>query len=226
MLVYVSDEDDDAQVTRLIAVPIGKRELHALETGSVTVFKALDQSWVWAIDEAYDGQITGSWVLADGIYSVPSDARPTMSYRLTGGSAVNDESIESSRPSIPAPEDLDSIFARKLRIFSHAGLFGESDHREGWSHEGRWPYRGRAAEGVVTRTVLSIGVQDSMTLAVEQDAVAVARIYSLGLHKAQFEAAQSGAGRSGAGFVSRARKDVLARVLSQKRIHLKGCHSQ
>lgn len=82
LLVYESKTDDVAQIARLIAVPTSERLISELKQGDISVFDALNQPWLHAVDQSYGGHILRVWHLPYGIQSVPTNARPRPQTRL------------------------------------------------------------------------------------------------------------------------------------------------
>lgn len=82
VLVYESATDDATQTARLIVAPTNDRVLAKLKQGDISIFEALDQPWLYAVDQSYDGQVIRAWFLSYGIESVPTNARPRPQTRL------------------------------------------------------------------------------------------------------------------------------------------------
>jgi len=76
LLVYESATDDQQELVRLIAAPTSSAIITSLKDGRRSVFEALNQPWVFAINQAYDAKLVDAWLLEDGIASVPTNARP------------------------------------------------------------------------------------------------------------------------------------------------------
>lgn len=93
-LWYECAEDADASVLRFLVVPTDKQTIAYLKDGTRTVYDALSQPWVWAVDIDKDDQIAGGWVVQ--LDDVPVSAKPErgvalwpeleplISYRLIG----------------------------------------------------------------------------------------------------------------------------------------------
>jgi hypothetical protein len=91
LLCYECDEDDEGS-TYLVA-PCGSRTVEHLDEGSVTVFEALNQPWLWAVRRDHTG--LRAWKL-DSLDVVPArnrpfrdatlkpESMPLLTYRLIG----------------------------------------------------------------------------------------------------------------------------------------------
>lgn len=93
-LWYECAEDTVALVSRYLVVPTNEQTLAYLKDGTRTVYDALNQPWVWAVDLGQDDQVINGWVVH--LEEVPQSAKPErgvalwpeleplISYRLIG----------------------------------------------------------------------------------------------------------------------------------------------
>lgn len=81
-LVYESVSDRAEQVTRYLAVSADDALVSKLVGGDVSVLDALSQEMVWAFDQRFDGRITSTVALAQGMSSVPVNFKPEPGVRL------------------------------------------------------------------------------------------------------------------------------------------------
>lgn len=93
-LWYECGEDIATNVIRYLVAPVNSRIVEQLKNGTKTVFEALSQPWIWAVD-VRDGNAEKSWILGS-LDEVPPDAKPDketplwpelvplLSYRLIG----------------------------------------------------------------------------------------------------------------------------------------------
>lgn len=82
VLVYESHVDVRASHVHLIVTPTSPSIISALKDGAKTVIQALDQPWVWAVTQDFDGASLEAILLADGIQSVPDGYKPKKSAML------------------------------------------------------------------------------------------------------------------------------------------------
>ncbi|MFJ4288770.1 hypothetical protein ACIP1U_03115 [Cupriavidus sp. NPDC089707] len=75
-LFYESDVDDDVEAVRFIASPADHRLIAKLKSGAVSVYEALDQPWVFALEVDFDWNIRSQFLLHEGIHGIPDDALP------------------------------------------------------------------------------------------------------------------------------------------------------
>lgn len=76
LLVYESAVDEATSSVRFIAAPTSERILALLKSGEISVFRALDQAWVYAVTQSFDGEFVSASLLSRGIRGAPKDARP------------------------------------------------------------------------------------------------------------------------------------------------------
>lgn len=76
VLVYESYVDVVASHVHLIVAPTSSAIILALKDGAKTVIQALDQPWVWAVTQDFDGASLQAVLLPNGIESVPDGYKP------------------------------------------------------------------------------------------------------------------------------------------------------
>jgi hypothetical protein len=81
-LVYESVCDVRDRITRYVAVRSDDEMIHRLVDGKVSMRDALDQHFVWAIDQSFDGAVVEITRLARGLASVPDGYKPEAGVRL------------------------------------------------------------------------------------------------------------------------------------------------
>lgn len=81
-LVYESTFDVEDRLVRLVVAPTSASLVRQLADGSVSVEQALDQPTVWAVDQAFDGEIRRVVLLVEGLHSVPDGYKPEPGTRL------------------------------------------------------------------------------------------------------------------------------------------------
>ncbi len=79
-LWYECGEDPETDRIRYLVVPANQQQVVQLKSGEMTVYDALRQPWLWALD-VRNGQVERGWTLND-LDSVPSGAKPRPSVLL------------------------------------------------------------------------------------------------------------------------------------------------
>lgn len=82
VLVYESHVDIHASHVHLIVTPTSSSIISALKDGVKTVLQALDQPWVWAVTQDFNGTCLDVILIADGMQAVPDRYKPKKSAML------------------------------------------------------------------------------------------------------------------------------------------------
>lgn len=82
VLVYESFVNLSESCINYIVTPTSSSIINALKDGAKSVIQALDQPWVWIVVQNFDGEFKQSFLLKNGIHSVPDGYKPKKSAML------------------------------------------------------------------------------------------------------------------------------------------------